>query len=133
MVGKSGRISLSHSGEAAALWIGRDSGGVDIQKDDARILRVVRHFLSSEQTRQAENIQDHAQRKSLLLKAWTIKEACYKSLDYPGLGYKDHILFGLAELQHAERVNALIVTGRGMICRNLWHFCNGQYYLAFTV
>ncbi|MCS6982282.1 MAG: 4'-phosphopantetheinyl transferase superfamily protein [Flavobacteriales bacterium] len=132
LVGKPERISLSHSGEAAVLWIGRHAGGVDIQKDDARILRVARHFLSPEQFRQAEKIQDHLRRKSLLLKAWTIKEACYKSLDYD-VGYRCHILFGLAELQHSDQVNVIVVTGRGLICRNLWHFCNGQYHLAFTV
>lgn len=67
-------ISLSHSGNRAALAVSADSPvGIDIQDPSPRLRRVAARFLNSSE------IPLWAKDDASLLRAWTIKEAVYKA------------------------------------------------------
>lgn len=134
IVGRKEKISLSHSGNAAALWIGHDlPGGIDIQKSDKRLLRAGPYFLSQEQNQMVQLLASERDRLQLLLKSWTIKEAVLKASSQKSLNYIRNILFSSAEWKNASELTVLEVSSAGLYCRRLLHFCNDEYHLSFTV
>lgn len=134
IVGRQEKISLSHSGQAAALWISdNSSGGIDIQKADQRLLKVGPYFLSAEQNKVVQNLISDTVRMHLLLKAWTIKEAILKASAQTSLNYVHHILFSGAEWKTASELSVVEVGPAALHCWRLLHFCNDEYHLSFIV
>lgn len=134
VVGRQEKISLSHSGDAAALWIGQNlQGGIDIQISDKRILNAGPYFLSEEQNKVVQHLPSEKDQLQLLLKCWTLKEAVLKASVQMPLNYTHHILLSSAEWKAFNNLTALEVSATGLYCRRLLHFCNDKYHLSFTV
>lgn len=134
IVGRQEKISLSHSGQAAALWISdHRCGGIDIQQVDERLLGAGQHFLSTEQYLMVLSQSSDAERIQLLLKAWTLKEAIVKASSQTSLNYSQHILFTSNEWKTASVHTILEVAPSALYCWRVMHFCNAKYHLSFTV
>lgn len=131
IVGRIEKISLSHSGEAAAAWIGSHPGGIDIQKTDNRILKAGSHFLSQDQLKGIKTLPDDPARRYYLLKVWTIKEAVFKAAPHP-VNYSEGIVLSRPELFHNQALKILYTHQNRIFCHTVMHFCNGEYHLALT-
>jgi 4'-phosphopantetheinyl transferase len=75
MKGCTGCISMSHSGDyAALLWSPLNKAGIDIEKVQARIVRLAHKFLSEEELA----LISREQRIPHMILHWAAKEALYK-------------------------------------------------------
>lgn len=133
-VGRTEKISLSHSRNAAALWLSASrQGGIDIQATDQRLLRAGPYFLSPEQNRFVQKHTSDSRRLFLLLKSWTLKEAVLKASSNAALDYIHGILVGADDWARASDFPVLEVDPSGLSCRQVVHFCNENYHLSFTL
>ena len=83
-------ISISHSRSAACLAVAADGApGVDIEEPREQLRRVAPRVLS------AEELDVYGRSMTLLLRAWTLKEALYKAALTPGLDFRSDIALPL--------------------------------------
>lgn len=79
-------ISISHSHGYVALAVSSAPIGIDIEIWGPRALRLVSHFLTSEER---SILSDDAERKAVVL--WSVKETTYKYFDIAHLSLYDDI------------------------------------------
>ncbi|MFC2176629.1 4'-phosphopantetheinyl transferase family protein [Bacteroidota bacterium] len=76
------QVSISHTDGYAAILLGKDKLGVDVQHYKPNVLKVRDRFLD-------ENEQQMAQDLELTTLFWAAKEALYKYNAKPGLDFRD--------------------------------------------
>lgn len=85
--GKHTPVSISHSRRTACLAVGHDRPvGVDVEEAREQLRHVAPRILS-----RAE-LMVYGKSLSLLLKAWSMKEALYKAALIPGLDFRTDIM-----------------------------------------
>jgi len=77
-------ISITHSDNYAAVLLSEKKIGIDLQKEEQKIIKVKNKFLSKEKEKNNYSIED-------LHFIWTAKEALYKTLNGLTCSIKDNI------------------------------------------
>ena len=83
---KKNKISISHSGNYAALIVSENNVGIDIEIITDKILKLKSKFLETELNYPLEL------NKETSLVYWNIKESIYKAVDKNGVDFKKNIL-----------------------------------------
>jgi phosphopantetheinyl transferase len=116
-------ISISHSGEYAALIVSRSICGIDIEKTNPKIERISQKFLN-------ESEKHFLTQPDAINWIWSIKEAVFKY-------FGSHVFFKediLIDRLNMEQLTAIVIYkgfhGVGKFEMNLKRF--GNYYLAYT-
>ncbi|AVR45052.1 4-phosphopantetheinyl transferase [Christiangramia fulva] len=81
-------ISITHSFNFTAIIIGDDHVGIDIEKQRDKILKIANKFTPLDEYHTLAN-EDALVRKLTIV--WGAKEAVYKLMAEPGLGFLQHI------------------------------------------
>ncbi|HLR77100.1 MAG TPA: 4'-phosphopantetheinyl transferase superfamily protein [Balneolaceae bacterium] len=98
-------ISITHSHQYAAIVISERPVGIDVEKQRDKILRIARKFTPLKEYKTVAN--DAALIRKLTF-VWSAKEAVYKAMGIPGIGFLNHIVvndfsvFPLDKTTHAE-------------------------------
>lgn len=81
-------ISISHSASTFLLAVGKNGSpiGADIECQRPQLERVRQKFLTADENRRRDRIEDGNAGMDFLVKCWTAKEAVYKAARTPGLG-----------------------------------------------
>lgn len=82
-------ISMTHSHHYAAIVISTRPVGIDVEKQRDKVLRIARKFTPLKEYKTVAN--DAALVRKLTI-VWSAKEAVYKMMGIPGLGFLDHIV-----------------------------------------
>lgn len=96
LVGAPTRISISHSHHMAAVIVGVQACGIDIQRWDARLLRLAPRFAAPEERAFLQG-QDQQQGLQVL---WGAKEALFKAYARGGLDFRAHLHCAPFQLGH---------------------------------
>lgn len=84
-------ISISHSADYVAVAFGHLEGiGIDVEQPRAQLARVAPRVLS------AAEMAVYGRSESLLLRAWTLKEALYKAALTEGIDFRRDIILPLS-------------------------------------
>ena len=99
-------ISISHSGAYVAVGISDKAIGIDIEKNNEKLVRIAHKFVGAEEK---ELLIENP--KTGLQRIWTAKESIYKLIGKPGLSFKNdiHIQYfnkesGLAIVQNQNQI-----------------------------
>lgn len=91
LIGSPVQFNISHTNEyAAAIMSNGKEVGIDIEKIDARICRVMKKFLNANEL-QSVALLEETEKVSLLTLYWSIKETVYKWWGQGSVDFADHI------------------------------------------
>lgn len=79
-------ISITHSFEFSAILISKGEGGIDIEKNRDKIMKIQHRFVNTDY----DSLSDEDMIKQLTV-IWGAKESMYKTYPYGGLSFHDHI------------------------------------------
>lgn len=85
-------ISITHSFPYAAIILGEQAVGIDIEQVKTKVEAVVPKFISAKEAEYLDLDNNNVNRKlEMLTSIWCAKEAIYKQYNTPGLSFKNHI------------------------------------------
>ena len=123
---KKNKISISHSGNYAALIISENNVGIDIEIITDKILKLKSKFLETELNYPLEL------NKETSLVYWNIKESIYKAVDKAGIDFKKNIL--VPPLNMKKNVAKSWYIDDDKICSFDTHFkISKKYTLAYVI
>lgn len=129
LAGDERQVSLSHSGEMAAVLLSDDRpAGIDIERITPRLERVADRFLSD---REMAGIPGDNRTESLCA-LWTAKEALYKVSGDPATDLRHDIhVPSIDYLCSPMHPAGALITAGGIIRRHaVWHLRTGDFMLA---
>ncbi len=89
-------ISITHSYEYAAIILGANAVGIDIEKQRDKIIRIASKFISDKEFEYLnENAPNYIKNLTVI---WGAKEAVYKLYGQPGVSFKQHIIIAPFEI-----------------------------------
>ncbi len=92
-------ISISHSGKYVGIAIGNTALGLDIEKQNDKLIRIQNKFIDSKDFEYQDIIT-----KNKLLWYWTAKEAVYKLIGKRGLSFKNDIRIKSFDFKNYEGI-----------------------------
>ncbi|MCD0487024.1 4'-phosphopantetheinyl transferase superfamily protein [Pedobacter sp. MC2016-14] len=119
------KISLSHSYDYAAVMIGQEDVGVDIEQVKTKIHRIQQKFLSPPELA-LPNVKDNTQG---LYACWCAKEAVYKWYGKKGLEFKRDIHIQEFELSNEGYMQVLVDLPEGTKSLNVNYFNTIEGYM----
>ena len=123
---KKNKISISHSGNYAALIISENNVGIDIEIITDKILKLKSKFLETELNYPLELNMETS------LVYWNIKESIYKAVDKNGVDFKKNIL--VPPLNMKKNVAKSWYIDDDKICSFDTHFkISKKYTLAYVI
>ena len=123
---KKNKISISHSGNYAALIVSENNVGIDIEIITDKILKLKSKFLETELNYPLEL------NKETSLVYWNIKESIYKAVDKAGIDFKKNIL--VPPLNMKKNVAKSWYIDDDKICSFDTHFkISKKYTLAYVI
>lgn len=90
-------ISITHSYEFAAIILGAQPVGIDIEKQREKITRIANKFVSDKEFEYLDKTSKDYLKK--LTTIWGAKEAVYKLYGQPGVSFLQHIIVAPFELE----------------------------------
>ena len=116
-------ISITHSHNFAAIAVGDNPLGIDIEKERPKVQRIAPKFLHS-----SEHMSEETDR--FRTTQWCIKEAAYKAFGKKGLSFLQHIRTTQMEAEHP--VAAVHINGQIIELKN-WIYHWPQFSCAIAI
>ena len=116
-------ISITHSHNFAAIAVGDNPLGVDIEKERPKVQRIAPKFLHS-----SERMLNESDR--FRTTQWCIKEAAYKAFGKKGLSFLHHIRTTKMDCEHPV---AAVQTEEGVIELKNWIYHWHQFSCAVAI
>lgn len=126
MDGKS--ISITHSFEYAAIVIGDENVGIDIEKKREKIIRIANKFCNDKELEYINLAEEKVENLTVI---WCAKEAVFKMCNTRALSFKDHMYVDLA--QYNNKVGTVFVE-RGNLKKQFEFFSVdlGDFRMAYS-
>jgi 4'-phosphopantetheinyl transferase len=123
-------ISISHSHEYAVVIVSaKDTVAVDIEKVDARVIRVAHKFI-----REDEQVADEAVQTLMYTIIWSAKETLYKYYSKKELDFKQNLRIELFEpVLHPFMIKGHIEKGDYRMALDMHVTTLGDYMLTYIV
>lgn len=109
LIGSQVQFNVSHTNEyAAAIVCNEKQVGIDVEKIDARVCRVMKKFLNTNEL-QAIEVLSEIEKISMLTLFWSIKETVYKWWGLGAVDFADHIRIQSTHLSNEGTIEVMFI------------------------
>jgi phosphopantetheinyl transferase len=123
-------ISISHSADYIAIFISKDSAGIDIENIHRNIDRVTKRFLHPEELSWIEKTDN---RQIVKMMYWCAKEAIFKCSCESGVRFDTQIFIPPFDFEKNNLFNGKLITSNLEENFNLWYFYFGNNMIVYCV
>lgn len=117
LVGSQVHFNLSHTNEyAAAIVCNEKQVGIDIEKIDVRVCRVMKKFLNTNELQAIEALNE-IEKISMLTLYWSIKETVYKWWGLGAIDFAEHILIQSSHLTDKGTMKVIFKREKNMLLK----------------
>jgi 4'-phosphopantetheinyl transferase len=117
LIGSQVQFNVSHTNEyAAAIVCNEKQVGIDIEKIDARVCRVMKKFLNTNELQAIEALSE-IEKISMLTLFWSIKETVYKWWGLGSVDFAEHIHIKSTPLTNKGTIDVIFKREKNMLLK----------------
>lgn len=121
-------ISISHTKGFAAVYLGKEDKGIDIEYRSNRAERIMSRFLSQDEI---ENTDKENYHTSLTLQ-WSAKEAIYKTAGHDVYDFREKITLSPFLVKDKGIIKATALTTRGSLTYFVYYIVSDSFVLTLA-